>query len=154
MTQPQQSQPSATSSRAARRLALFGSVDGLTMFLGLVLGLVVSRQSNAAAWHAALGGAMGELVGMATGQYMSDRAAGLKPALACGLAGAAACALPGLPYIMLSSRLAAGLAAGAIAMAVAGVVAWQRPERGWAAVLTTYGVLAGAGLLSGLTGLL
>lgn len=37
----------------------FGGVDGLTMFLGLALGLIASRQGSSAVWHAALGGQPG-----------------------------------------------------------------------------------------------
>lgn len=135
-----------------RRVSLFGGIDGLTMFLGLVLGLMVSRQVNAAAWHAALGGGAGELVGMTTGQFYSDRAAGFRVALMCGAAGALACVLPGIPFAVTSARWPAVLFAAVAAVGVAGVVAWLRPEHGWGAVLRTFGVLAGAGVLSGLTG--
>lgn len=138
----------------ARRAALFGSIDGLTMFLGLVLGLVVSAQSATAAWHAALGGAAGELIGMTAGQHESDPAAGLPAALACGAAGAVACAAPGIPFALTSSRGLALTAAAVIAVMVAAGVAWLRPERGLSAVARTYGVLAAAGALSGLTGLI
>lgn len=135
------------------RLAIFGSVDGLTMFLGLALGLIVSSQTASAVWHAALGGAAGELVGMTSGQWLSDRASGFRIALGCGLAGAVACILPGIPYLFLTSPAALGSAL-LIAWGEAGVIAWVRPEHGLTAVLDTYGILIGAGLLSGLTGLL
>lgn len=138
---------------AASRLAVFGSVDGLTMFLGLALGLIVSRQSASAVWHAALGGAAGELIGMTSGQWLSDRASGFPAALACGAAGGVACILPAIPFLVLPGDRAR-LAALGIAVVVAGVIARARPERGWQAVLDTYGILAGAGVLSGLTGLI
>lgn len=123
------------------------------MFLGLVLGIIVSRQSGTAAWHAALGGAAGELVGMSSGQYISDRAAGLRVAVACGLAGAVACAAPGIPFAFMPRLPALGTAL-VIAALVALAITWLRPEKGLAAVAQTYGVLAAAGILSGLTGLL
>jgi hypothetical protein len=135
------------------RLAVFGSVDGLTMFLGLTAGLIVSRQGEAAIWHSALGGSAGELIGMTSGQWLSDRAAGWKAAVACGVAGAAACGLPAVPFL-LASGTAARLGALACAVAVAGVISWLRPERGIAAIALTYGILAAAGILSGLTGLI
>lgn len=135
------------------RLAVFGSVDGLTMFLGLALGLIVSRQGASAVWHAALGGAAGELVGMTSGQWLSDRASGFRVALGCGLAGAVACILPAWPVLVLP-QAAGRLTALGIAAVVAGVISWVRPEHGRAAILDTYGILIGAGLLSGLTGLL
>ncbi len=137
----------------AGRLAIFGGVDGLTMFLGLTAGLVVSGQGGAAVWHAALGGAAGELIGMSSGQWLSDRESGIRAALACGAAGAAACGAPAVPFLVTTGG-AAKAAALVIAAAVAGVIAAARPERGWAAVASTYGVLAAAGALSGLTGLI
>lgn len=137
----------------AARLAVFGGVDGLTMFLGLTLGLIVSRQSASAVWHAALGGAAGELIGMTSGQWLSDRTSGLPAALACGIAGAAACIAPAWPFLILASG-PARLAALVIAAVVAGLIARARPEHGWAAIADTYGILIGAGLLSGLTGLI
>jgi hypothetical protein len=137
----------------ARQLAVFGAVDGLTMFLGLTLGLIVSRQSPGAVWHAALGGAAGELVGMTAGQHLSDPVSGWFAALACGVAGGMACVLPAFPYLILTGTTAFGMALG-IAAVVAGVIAWLRPERGLAAVARTFGILAAAGALSGLTGLI
>ena len=136
------------------RLAVFGGIDGLVMFLGLTLGLVIAHQDSSAVWHAAIGGAGGELVGMTSGQHLSDPGSGWKVALACGAAGALACALPALPYIILASRLAAVITSLVIAAAVAGVIAWLRPEHGWQAVARTYAILVAAGALSGLTGLL
>ena len=123
------------------------------MFLGLALGLIVSRQGAPAVWHAALGGAAGELVGMTSGQWLSDRASGFKVALGCGVAGAVACILPAWPFLVFAPVPARWAALG-IAAAVAGVIAWARPEHGWVAILDTYGILIGAGLLSGLTGLI
>lgn len=135
------------------RLAVFGGIDGLVMFLGLTLGLVIAHQSGTAVWHAAIGGAGGELVGMTSGQRLSDPDSGWKVALACGVAGALACALPAVPYIFLPSGLTAVVTSLVIAAAVAGVVAWLRPESGWSGVLRTYAVLITAGIVSGLTGL-
>jgi VIT1/CCC1 family predicted Fe2+/Mn2+ transporter len=142
-----------TSEPGTARLAIFGGVDGLTMFLGLVLGIIVSRQPGTAAWHAALGGAAGELVGMTSGQYISDRAAGLSAALACGVAGAVACALPGVPFVFLPRTDALGVAL-VTAVLIAAIITWMRPEKGLAAVAQTYGVLIAAGILAGLTGLI
>lgn len=137
-----------------RRLAVFGSIDGLTMCLGLIFGLVVSQAHNGAAWHAALGGAAGELVGMTSGQYLSDKAKGFRVAAACGVAGALACLVPGIPFAITQSRLPAIIAGTAIAVVVASVISWLRPERGAVAVAHTFGILGAAGILAGLTGLI
>lgn len=135
------------------RLAVFGGIDGLVMFLGLTLGLIVAHQDSSAVWHAALGGAGGELVGMTSGQHLSDPGAGWKTAVACGVAGAIACAVPAVPYFILSRAPAIAVSL-VIALAVAGVIAWLRPEHGMPAVTRTYLVLIGAGAVSGLTGLI
>lgn len=135
------------------RLAVFGGIDGLVMFLGLTLGLVIAHQGGTAVWHAAVGGAGGELVGMTSGQQLSDPESGWKVAVACGTAGALACGLPAVPFIVTSGT-AALVASLVISAAVAGVIAWLRPESGWSGVLRTYAVLITAGIVSGLTGLL
>lgn len=135
------------------QLATFGAVDGLVMVLGITLGLIVARQSPSAVWHAALGGAAGELVGMTAGQNISDPESGWPVAILCGVAGALACLLPAVPYSGLTGRVAL-LSALGIAALVASVIVWLRPERGVAAVARTYGVLILAGALAGLTGLI
>ena len=135
------------------QLSVFGGIDGLVMFLGLTLGLITAHQGSNAVWHAALGGSGGELVGMTVGQHLSDPDSGWRVAAACGLAGAMACVLPAAPYAATSGAVALAVSL-ALAAAVAGVIAWLRPEHGMAAVARTYGVLIGAGLLSGLTGFL
>lgn len=140
-------------SRDEIRLSIFGSIDGLTMFLGLVAGVIISRQANSAIWHAALGGAMGEFAGMTSGQYMSDKASGLSAAVFCGAAGAVACSAPAIPFIFLA-RTPAMVTAAVIAVVIAALISWLRPEHGWTAVAETYGVLLAAGILSGLTGLI
>lgn len=139
--------------RPARELAVFGSVDGLVMFLGLTLGLIVAKQSPTAVWHAALGGAAGELVGMTAGQHLSDPESGWGVAFICGVAGALACILPAFPYLALTGITALAIALG-IAMGVATVVAQLRPERGVTAYVRTFGILIAAGALSGLSGLI
>jgi len=131
------------------RLAVFGSVDGLTLFLGLTIGLIVARQGHQAIWHAALGGAAGELVGMTAGQHLSDPDSGWRVAIACG----AASVLPAFPYLALTGTVALGAGLG-IAAGVAAVITWLRPERGISAIVRTYGILIAAGLLSGLSGLI
>jgi hypothetical protein len=133
-------------------LAVFGAVDGLVMVLGITLGLIVARQSSAAVWHAALGGAAGELVGMSAGQHISDPESGWRVAVLCGTAGALACLLPAIPYAALTGWTALGSALG-VSVAVATVIVWLRPERGVVAIARTYGVLVLAGTMAGLTGL-
>jgi uncharacterized membrane protein YeaQ/YmgE (transglycosylase-associated protein family) len=143
-----------TRRETSERLSVFGSVDGLSMFLGITIGLIVAHHGESSTiWHAALGGAGGELAGMTAGQHLSDPDSGWLVAIVCGIAGALACVLPAFPYIALSGSTALAAALG-IAVLVACCVAWLRPERGVTAVARTFAVLAAAGLLSGLSGLI
>jgi VIT1/CCC1 family predicted Fe2+/Mn2+ transporter len=131
---------------------IFGSADGLVAFLGVLAGLVVARQQAAAVWHAALGVGLAEMVGMTLGQYWSAKEDGLAAALACGLASAVACIAPAVPYSV--ARGGAALAASLLLTAgVAALICWLRPERGWAAVVHTYGLLVLAAVLCGASGL-
>lgn len=132
-----------------RAPVILGAADGVTIALGLVVSLA---GHPAAMWHAALGAGLAELVGMAAGVWLSDRRGGLLPALACGVAALAACVLPAAPYLLLrgTTALGAGLA---VTVAAGAVVAWLRPERGFAAAAQTYGVLAAAAGLCWAVGL-
>lgn len=97
-------------------------------------------------WHAAVGAGLAELVGMTAGMWLSDGHAGLPVAVSCGAAAAAACIAPAVPYLAVSG-LTALLASLGLTAAVAGLVAWLRPERGALAVAQTYGVLIAAAAL-------
>lgn len=133
--------------RLQRAPIIFGAVDGLTVILGLIAGLVVSGQSSAAVWHSALGGGLAELVGMAAGQRQSAPEDGIADAVACGAASGLGCIVPAAPYLV-ASGVAALVPALLLVVAVAGLVTWLRPQKGWGAVAETYGVLVGAAVLS------
>lgn len=135
------------------RMAVLGSVDGLVMFMGIVFGILVSHHGGSAAWHAALGGGTGELVGMTAGIHESEPSAGWGKALICGAAGAVACVLPAVPFLFWSQWAALWAAMG-ISVALGAVIAWLRPEHGWRAIADTYLVLFAAAILSGLSGLI
>jgi hypothetical protein len=132
------------------RLATFGAADGVTTALGLLVAL--AGQPHAIV-RAATGAGLAGMVGMTAGEWLSDSAAGFPVALACGCATLAACLLPAAPY-----AVTAGTAARAVSLllvvAVAGVVAWLRPEKGVVAVAQTYGVLAAAAALCFTAGLI
>lgn len=125
--------------RAARikRQAVFGGADGLTLALGLIVSL--SGQPHAIV-HAALGAGIAELVGMTAGAWLSDASSGFGPALANGGAALAACVIPAVPYMAAGGAVALALSLVLVA-AIAGIIAWLRPERGLLAVAQTFGVL-------------
>lgn len=136
-----------------RGAATFGAVDGLTLILGLMLGLAISRQPNLAVWHAALAGGVAELGGMALGQYWSDPARDKVTAVFNGGAGAVAIIGAGAPFAAIPGYGALVVAAVIVAAMAAGIT-WLRDETGWLAVFRTFGLLAMAGTLSAASGLL
>jgi len=129
--------------RAIKQQATFGSADGLTLALGLIVSL--SGQPHAVV-KAALGAGIAEFVGMAAGAWLSDGSGGIWPPLANGGAAFAACLIPALPYLFASGCVALS-ASLVLVVAVAAVIAWLRPEKGVLAVVQTYGILAAAALL-------
>lgn len=126
-----------------RAPVILGAADGVTIVLGLLVSLTAHPS---AMWHAALGAGLAELVGMTAGMWLSDGESGFRLALSCGVASLAACALPAVPYLALRGPVALGLSLG-LTVAVAGAVAWLRPEKGVLAAVQTFGVLAVAAAL-------
>jgi len=135
-----------------RRVATFGAADGLGIVLGLIAGMIVSRQPAHAVWAAALSGGIAELFSMANGQRISDPRSGWPPAITIGAASLAGCAIPAIPY-SFSSGTAALTAALALCAAAAGVISWARPERGALAVVETFGLLIITGAACSAAGL-
>lgn len=132
---------------------VFGAADGLTLVLGLILGLAVARQPSAAVWHAALGGGVAEFGGMALGQYWSDPNRDKVAALCNGAAAAVACISAGAPFAVLSGVAAIGVAM--VVVTCAGIaITLGREESGWLAFARTFGLLILAAALSGASGLL
>lgn len=122
---------------------VFGAADGLTVALGLVVSLT---GQPAALVHAAFGAGLAELVGMTAGQWLSDTAAGLRPAIANGTAAFAACAIPAIPFLA-AAGLAARVSSLILIAAIGAVIAWLRPQKGAVAAAQTFGVLAAAAVL-------
>jgi hypothetical protein len=129
---------------ALKREACFGSADGVTIALGLIVSLA---GHPGAMWHAATGAGVAELVGMTAGKWLSDSDAGFWVALANGGAALAACLLPAVPALTARGPVAVA-AELALVAGIAAVISWLRPERGVLAVAQTYGVLiVAAGLV-------
>lgn len=83
---------------------------------------------------------------MTAGAWLSDEKAGFAPAIANGGTAFLACIIPALPYVALSGwpAMAASLALVAL---VAAVISVLRPEKGFLAVVQTYGILLAAAAL-------
>jgi VIT1/CCC1 family predicted Fe2+/Mn2+ transporter len=140
-------------SAESREPVILGAADGLVIVLGLMVGLAVAAQPPAAVWHSGLSAGVAELVGMTAALWLSDGDARFARALGCGVASLAACVVPALPYLLAAPGAALPLALVLVA-AVAGVIAWLRPQHGWSALAQTYGVLLVAALVTGGVGLL
>lgn len=126
---------------SATRAGLFGAVDGLSAFVGILVGLVVAHQSPSSVWWAALSCGVAELVGMTSGQYQSDTRSGWRPALTCGALSMAGCIVPAIPYIALGGPIAFFLSIFLV-IAECSLVAWIRPGGGWRAWIQTFGLTA------------
>jgi VIT1/CCC1 family predicted Fe2+/Mn2+ transporter len=135
-----------------KRVAVFGSVDGLGLYLGIVAGLIVAHQQPSAVWVAAVSGGTAELISMANAQRLSDRKSGVTAALVVGAASFAGCVTPAVPYAAWHGPWAL-TASLLLAVVVAGVISWLRPEKGVLAVVETYALLAVTAVACGLLGL-
>lgn len=133
---------------------VFGMVDGVTLVLGLLLGMVISRQPNASVWHAALGGGLAELGGMGLGQYWAEPEAGKLSAAANGVGCCVSTILCGVPFAVTRIQLVATVVSCVLIFSAAVLICILREETGKMAVLRTFGLLAVAGTLSGVSGLI
>lgn len=135
-----------------KRVAVFGSVDGLGLYLGIVAGLIIAHQPPSAVWVAAVSAGCAELISMANAQRLSDRKSGVTAALVVGAASFAGCVTPAVPYAAWRGPWALG-ASLALAAIVGGVISWLRPERGILAAVETYALLTATAVACGLIGL-
>ena len=132
-----------TTAESLRSPVILGAADGVTLVMGLTMSLLAQPH---AVWHAALGSALAEFVGMTASLWLSDGSLGFWRSLACGAASMVACALPAVPYL-LGVPFALGWAI-LLMIAVGSAIAWLRPERGAGAIAKTFGVLLAAALLA------
>lgn len=121
----------------AGKQAVFGGADGVVLAAGFIASFTHQPHSLV---KAAVAAGCAELVGMTAGSWLSDSGGGFWPALANGGAAFAACVIPALPYLGASGAWAL-IPSVALVAAVAGIIAWLRPEKGTLAVVQTFGVL-------------
>jgi hypothetical protein len=136
-----------------RGATVFGAADGLTLILGLVLGLAVSSQPGLSVWHAALSGGLAEFGGMALGQYWADPKRDKVAALCNGLAACVVVVACGVPFACMARGPATGIA-GIMIVLFGLAVTWLRAETGWSALFKTFALLAAAAALSVVANLL
>lgn len=129
-----------------REPVILGAADGVTITASLVAGLVVAHQPATAVWAAALSGGLAELVGMSSSRWQSDESNGIIDPLMCGVATCAAGVVPAIPYTFSSGAMAVTLSL-ILLVAVCGLIAWLRTNRGLVATLQTFGFTALAALI-------
>lgn len=135
------------------RAGLFGAIDGMSAFIGILAGLVVAHQPASAVWWAALSCGLAELVGMASAQYQANPEDGWRSAAACGALSLAGCAVPALPYVALTGSLALVLSLFLVVVECS-LIAWLRPEAGWRSWVQTFGLTAIVAMVCGVAALI
>ena len=128
-----------------RQAVILGAADGLTLVVGLLLGM---RHHSGAVFAAALSAGLAELVGMSAALWLSNtrNVKNFVVAMSCGVMTALACVIPALPYLFWGGTVALS-AALALLAALGAFICWMRPEKGTRAALETYGLLLAAGAL-------
>lgn len=127
---------------ALLRPAVFGTFDGVTAVLGILLSL-----HGHPGWvlPSALGLAVAEGVGMAAGEWLSDSGSGFAASGVIGAATALGSLLPAVPFAVLPMPWAAVASALALVALGVGISAIRSRDRGWGrGLLETFGVLAAA----------
>lgn len=135
-----------TEARPLSRPAIFGMADGITSYLGVLLGLAGHPGLIMAA---AIGVGAASMVGMASGEWLSESRNGFGPSLVIGAATGAGVVLPALPYgLGFPGWYARGWSA-ALILAITAVIAWQRRgDRSLPlAFAESYGVLVAAAVV-------
>lgn len=124
------------------RPAVFGTFDGLTSVLGILLSL---RGHPDWVLPSALGLAVAEGVGMAAGEWLSDSGSGLTASGVIGTATALGSLLPAVPFALLPMPWAAVASALVLVALGVGIATVRSRDRSWGrALLETFGVLLAA----------
>jgi VIT1/CCC1 family predicted Fe2+/Mn2+ transporter len=106
--------------------AIFGTFDGITSLLGVLLGLA---GHPALVLPAAVGVGTAEAVGMAAGQWQSESDDGLGAAAVIGAATGAGCIAPALPYAVMHGAAAASTSA-ALILGITAAIGYARANAG------------------------
>lgn len=127
--------------------AIFGAVDGLTMSLGLIAGMLIAGYAHGAVWHSALSGGLAELAGMTIGKRRSDGSS-WTVSLTCGGAGLAGGVLPALPFLIWGGSLALAVALVIMLVIAIGTAIIRPDQKTLPAVIETLVLLVIAAALT------
>jgi hypothetical protein len=139
-----------TGKRSTSKAAILGSFDGLTCFLGVVLGLVLHKANPALIMPAAVGVGAAETVGMAAAEWLSESKNGFGASAVMGLATGAGAVIPALPFAVMPGWYARSWSI-AFVLVITAVIAWKRYRTGERSLVLaaaeSYGVLLAAALV-------
>ena len=122
------------------RPAVFGSFDGTSSLLGVLVYLLVTHPKLI--FPTALCGAISSAVSMGGGEWLSDSSNGFGASMVMGLATFAGAVLPAAPFAF-GGGWPAITASVVIIIAIHVAVAFLRPNRSrWLALTETFGLLA------------
>ena len=120
--------------------AVFGLFDGLTVVLGVIIGLYSSHPDLILTTAVAVG--VAEAIGMFSGEWLSETKSGLRGPIVIGVATCTGSILPALPFALVASSVAAWLAASIFLVCAAAIAAARAAERGWVrSNIETVGIL-------------
>lgn len=108
------------------RPAIFGTFDGMTSALGVILALLSAPNSLLLA---AVGVGISGAVGMAAGEFLSDSSNGFLPSAVMGLATGIGVLLPVIPWLFTSGSLALTLSCVIVVLTVAGIAKMRTSEK-------------------------
>lgn len=131
--------------------AIFGSFDGLTSAVGVVLGAMIAGAATKTLFIAGIGLAVAAAVSMGGGEWLGDTEGSRRKAVIMGLATLVGSMVPIAPYLFASGRLALFCSAAAtVALSLGVARARHQLARCsvWRAYGATYGVLFAACVLS------
>jgi VIT1/CCC1 family predicted Fe2+/Mn2+ transporter len=120
--------------------AVFGSFDGMTSAMGVILPLLATP-------HALLLGALGigiaAIIGMGLGEWQSDSSSGWRAPLVMAVASGAGVLIPVIPFLFITGWPAVAISA-AIIVAATGFIAKVRATNGksyWKAARESFTIL-------------
>ena len=115
--------------RLSLKHAVFGMFDGLTVVMGVILGLFSRHPALILPTALTVGAA--EAIGMGAGEWLSANKTGLRGPLTIALSTLLGTVLPAIPFALLSASSAATLSAVSFLLAVLAITTARADDRGW-----------------------
>lgn len=127
--------------KAEMNHAVFGAFDGVTVLLGIVIGLYSDHPNLILGTAISVG--VAEAIGMAAAEWLSESESGYLGPTIIGASVALASVLPALPFFFLTPWPALWVSASAYCLVAALIAYARKRERGLSrSLLESYGILA------------